>query len=145
MKTIAERQAQVIEEFSKLSNWGERYKLLIQKGKALPDLPEDKKTADALVKGCQSQVWLHASLDENKNMVLQADSDALLVKGIVALLLEVFSPASPKEILSSDVKFIEQIGLGEHLTPSRANGLMAMIKQIKYFATAFALLESRGL
>ena len=111
----------------------------------MPDLPEDKKTADALVKGCQSQVWLHASLDENKNMVLQADSDALLVKGIVALLLEVFSPASPKEILSSDVKFIEQIGLGEHLTPSRANGLMAMIKQIKYFATAFALLESRGL
>jgi len=141
---MTERQNDIVKEFASLSNWEERYKKLIQKGKALPDLPEELKTPEALVKGCQSQVWLHASLDEDKNMILRADSDALLVKGIVALLLEVFSGASPQEVLKGDLKFIEQIGLGEHLTPSRANGLFAMIKQIKYFAAAFSMMSSQA-
>jgi cysteine desulfuration protein SufE len=140
MTTVMERQQKIIQEFSAISSWEERYKKLIEKGKALPELPPDLKTAEALVKGCQSQVWLHASLDENKNMVLRADSDALLVKGLVALLLDVFSEAPPKEVLAAPVTFVEEIGLGQHLTPSRANGLFSMIKQIKYFAAAFSMM-----
>lgn len=134
--TVEERQKRIVEEFSQLSSWEDRYKKLIERGKKLPALPEELKTPEALVKGCQSQVWLHASMDHGK-MQLKADSDALLVKGLVSLLLEVFSDAPPKEVLDSKVTFVEEIGLGSHLTPSRANGLFSMIKQIKYFATAF--------
>lgn len=134
--SIDERQSRIVEEFSKLSSWEERYKKLIERGKKLPPLPDELKTPEALVKGCQSQVWLHASMNDGK-MLLRADSDALLVKGLISLLLEVFSDAPPKDVLDSKVTFVEEIGLGNHLTPSRANGLFSMIKQIKYFATAF--------
>lgn len=133
---VAEKQKQIVEEFKEVSSWEERYKKLIERGKKLPALPEELKTPESLVKGCQSQVWLHASMDSGR-MQLRADSDALLVKGLVSILLEVFSDAPPKEVLDSKVTFVEDIGLGSHLTPSRANGLFSMIKQIKYFALAF--------
>lgn len=135
--TLLERQHSIVEEFSRFSSWEGRYKRLIERGKNLKSLPEDLKTSEALVKGCQSQVWLHARLDEKGRILFQADSDALLVKGLVSLLLEVFQLATPEEVLETPVTFIEEIGLGDHLTPSRANGLFAMIKQIKYFALAF--------
>lgn len=142
--SVIERQKKIVAEFSEISSWEDRYKKIIQRGKALEDLPDSLKTSEALVKGCQSQVWLHASMGEDGLMHLKADSDALLVKGLVALLLEVFNEAPPKEVLEAQVTFVEEIGLGSHLTPSRANGLVSMIKQIKYFATAFQMLAMRS-
>lgn len=142
--SLIERQKKIVDEFSEISSWEERYKKIIQRGKALEDLPESLKTSEALVKGCQSQVWLHASMDENGLMRLKADSDALLVKGLVSLLLEIFNETPPKEVLEAQVTFVEEIGLGSHLTPSRANGLVSMIKQIKYFATAFHMMSMRS-
>ncbi len=140
--TIAERQNRIIDEFKDISSWEDRYKKLIERGKKLESLPEELKTEESLVKGCQSQVWLHAHMEQDQ-MILRADSDALLVKGLVSLLLEVFSKANPQDVLKSDLKFIEEIGLGTHLTPSRANGLFSMVKQIKYFAAAFEMLKNR--
>ncbi len=138
---LSDRQRKIVEEFSQIENWEERYKKLIERGKNLRPLPEELKTKESLVKGCQSQVWLHAKVDHQGMMVIQADSDALLVKGLVSLVLEVFSKAPPKEILEEKVTFIEDIGLGSHLTPSRTNGLFSMIKQIKYFAAAFHMMN----
>lgn len=136
---MKQRQQAVIAEFSGLADWEDRYKKLIELGKVLPELPENKKLEDFKVKGCQSQVWIHARL-EGGRVIFEADSDALLVRGLVALLLRVYSDATPKEILETHPDFVKEIGLESKLSPSRANGLFSMVKQMKYYAMAFASL-----
>lgn len=136
MKTINEIQDEVIEEFSGFDDWMDRYSLLIDLGNELPPLPEDKKTDQNLIDGCQSKVWIDARMEDGK-MILAGDSDAILVKGIVALLLKVLSGHTPQEVLDADLYFIGQTGLQEHLSPTRSNGLFAMVKQIKMYALAF--------
>lgn len=137
MKTIDELQEEVIEEFSDFDDWMDKYQLLIDLGNELEPLDEKYKTESNLIDGCQSRVWLQADLIDGK-MVLQAESDALIVKGIVALLIRVLSGHSPQEVLNADLYFIEQIGLKEHLSPTRSNGLLAMLKQIKMYALVFS-------
>ena len=134
--TINEIQDEVIEEFSSFTDWMDKYQLLIDLGNELEPLDEKYKTESNLIDGCQSRVWLQADLIDGK-MVLQAESDALIVKGIVALLIRVLSGHSPQEVLHADLYFIEQIGLKEHLSPTRSNGLLAMLKQIKMYALVF--------
>lgn len=144
MSSLIERQKQLVDEFSQLSSWENRYKRLIAIGKELPELPEEKRLEDYKVKGCQSQVWLLAHLDENKKIQFVADSDAMIVRGLVALLLRVYSDATPDEILSTPPDFVKEMGFEANLSPSRANGLFSMIKQIMYYATAFkSLLASQ--
>lgn len=137
---LSERQKQVVSDFAGLSDWEDRYKKLIALGKALPDLDDSKKTEDSKVKGCQSQVWMHARLDGGK-VIFEADSDALLVRGLVALLLKVYSGCTPDEIISTPPDFVKEIGLESKLSPSRANGLFSMIKQMKYYAMAFKAMQ----
>jgi cysteine desulfuration protein SufE len=145
MNTIQERQAKVIADFSVFTQWEDRYKKIIEMGKALPELSEDLKTEQNIVKGCQSQVWLHATLNAQGQVVLQGDSDALIVKGLVALLLSVYSGSTPQEILSTPPEFLKALGFEGNLSPSRANGLHSMLKQIKNYAMAFDyLLKSRN-
>lgn len=136
MTSVADRQRQIVYEFQGLESWEERYKKLIEFGKAMPELPASKKLEDYKVKGCQSQVWMHARL-EGDRVVFEADSDALLVRGLVALLLRVYSSATPAEILATPPDFVKEIGLESKLSPSRANGLFSMIKQMKFYAMAF--------
>lgn len=136
--TIKEKQQQLVDEFAFLDDWEQKYEYIIDLGKELKGLPEDKKTPENLIKGCQSQVWIDAEFKEGK-LFFNADSDGILPKGIVSLLVSVYSGHSTDEILDSDFKFIEEIGLQEFLSPSRANGLMAMTKQIKFYAVAFHL------
>lgn len=131
-----ERQQAIVAEFQGLLDWEARYRKLIELGKALPDLPDEKKAEDFKIRGCQSQVWMHARL-ENGRVIFEADSDALLVRGLVALLLRVYSDATPAEILTTAPDFVREIGLESKLSPSRANGLFAMIKQMKFYAMAF--------
>ena len=133
---ISERQSQIVAEFAGLASWEDRYKKLIDLGKALPHLPDEKKIEDFKVKGCQSQVWIHAHVQDGR-VIFEADSDALLVRGLVALLLRVYSGATPAEILKTPPDFVREIGLESKLSPSRANGLFSMIKQMKYYAMAF--------
>lgn len=135
--TINEIQDEVIEEFSSFTDWMDKYQLLIDLGNELEPLDEKYKTESNLIDGCQSRVWLQADLIDGK-MMLQAESDALIVKGIVALLIRVLSGHSPQEVLHADLYFIEQIGLKEHLSPTRSNGLLAMLKQIKMYALVFS-------
>ena len=135
--TINEIQDEVIEEFSSFTDWMDKYQLLIDMGNELEPLDEKYKTESNLIDGCQSRVWLQADLIDGK-MVLQAESDALIVTGIVALLIRVLSGHSPQEVLHADLYFIEQIGLKEHLSPTRSNGLLAMLKQIKMYALVFS-------
>jgi len=134
--TIKEIQEEIIDEFSMFDDWMERYEYLISLGKSLPLINPNHKTEDNIIKGCQSKVWVHGELDGDK-VVYTADSDAILTKGLVALLLRVFSGRTPKEIISADMDFIDEIGLKEHLSPTRANGLVSMIKQLKLYAVAF--------
>ena len=136
METIEERQQEVIEEFSLFEDWMQRYEHMIDLGKTLPLIAPAYKTEDNIIKGCQSKVWVHAELEAD-NLVFTADSDALITKGIIAILIRVFSGQSPKAILAADTEFINKIGLKEHLSPTRANGLVSMIKQIKMYAVAF--------
>lgn len=144
MSIIQDRQQKLINDFSAFSQWEDRYKKIIELGKSLPEMPESMKTADNIVKGCQSQVWLFASLNEDGTMHLVGDSDALIVKGLVALLLNVYSDASPSEILVTPPEFLRALGFEGNLSPSRANGLHSMLKQIKLYATAFDyLLKSK--
>lgn len=140
---LLDRERAVVTEFAGLADWEERYKKLIEFGKALPELPDDKKLEDYKVKGCQSQVWMHAHLSDGR-VVFEADSDALLVRGLVALLLRVYSGATPEEILNTPPDFIREIGLESKLSPSRANGLFSMIKQMKFYAMAFQAMAARG-
>ena len=135
--TINEIQDEVIEQLSSFTAWMDKYQLLIDLGNELEPLDEKYKTESNLIDGCQSRVWLQADLIDGK-MVLQAESDALIVKGIVALLIRVLSGHSPQEVLHADLYFIEQIGLKEHLSPTRSNGLLAMLKQIKMYALVFS-------
>ncbi|WP_234109450.1 MULTISPECIES: SufE family protein [Chryseobacterium] len=136
--TIKEKQQQLVDEFAFLEDWEQKYEYIIDLGKELKGLPEEKKTPENLIKGCQSQVWIDADFKDGK-LFFNADSDGILPKGIVSLLISVYSGHSTDEILDSDFKFIEDIGLQEFLSPSRANGLMAMTKQIKFYAVAFQL------
>lgn len=136
--TIQEKQENLVEEFTFMDDWEQKYEYIIDLGKELKGLPEDKKTTENLIKGCQSQVWIDAEMREDK-LYFNADSDGILPKGIVAMLVSVYSGHSTQEILDSDFQFIEQIGLQEFLSPSRANGLMAMTKQMKFYAAAYQL------
>ena len=135
--SIEELQQQVVEEFQDYDDWMDRYQLLIDIGSEQEPLPEKEKNESNLIDGCQSRVWLTAALDESGNVVFQAESDALIVKGIVTLLIRVLSGHTPDEILNADLHFIEDIGLREHLSPTRSNGLRAMLKQMKLYAMAF--------
>jgi len=134
--SIKEIQEEIIDEFSMFEDWMERYEYIIELGKDLPLIEDLYKIEDNLIKGCQSKVWLHADIVAD-NIVFTADSDAILTKGIVALLVRVLSNQSPKEILGADLFFINEIGLTEHLSPTRANGLLAMVKQLKLYALAY--------
>ena len=134
--TIKEIQEEIIEEFSMFDDWMERYEYIIELGKSIPMIDQQYQTDDNTIKGCQSKVWLHAE-ENNGKIEFTANSDAILTKGIIALLLRVFSKKTPQEILNADASFIDEIGLKEHLSPTRANGLLAMIKQLKLYALAF--------
>jgi cysteine desulfuration protein SufE len=136
--TIKEIQREVVEEFAFMDDWEQKYEYIIDLGKELHGLPEDKKNDENLIKGCQSKVWIDAEFNEGK-LYFNADSDGILPKGIVALLVRIYNGHSTQEILDSDFEFISEIGLQEFLSPSRANGLMAMTKQIKFYAVAFQL------
>lgn len=133
--TIKEIQEEIVDEFLMFDDWMERYEYIIELGKSLPLIQEQYKLEENLIKGCQSKVWLHSELQDDK-IIFTADSDAILTKGIVALLLRVFSEQSPKDIVAANTDFIDQIGLQEHLSPTRANGLVSMLKQIKLYAIA---------
>jgi len=134
--TINEKQDEIIEEFSAFDDWMDKYSLLIEMGNEMNSFDEAHRKDQNLIEGCQSKVWLHAELNDGK-IEFQGDSDAIIVKGIVALLLRVLSGHTPDEILDADLYFIDKIGLKEHLSPTRSNGLVAMIKQIKAYALAF--------
>ena len=136
--TINELQDEVIEEFSDFTDWMDKYQLLIDLGNEQKPLDERYKTESNLIDGCQSRVWLQADLVDGK-IVLTAESDALIVKGIIALLIRVLSGHTPQEILDADLYFIERIGLREHLSPTRSNGLLAMVKQIRMYALAYQM------
>ena len=139
--TINELQDNVIEEFSAFDDWMDKYALLIDLGNSLAPLDEKYKTESNLIEGCQSRVWLPADYQDGK-IIFQGDSDAVIVKGIVSLLIGVLSDHTPQEILDADLYFIERIGLKEHLSPTRSNGLVAMVKQMHLYAVAFQALNS---
>jgi len=135
--TIQEIQNEIVDEFSMFDDWMQRYEYIIDLGKALPLIDEQYKTEDNIIKGCQSKVWVHAEENDGK-IVFTADSDAILTKGIIAILIRTFSNQNPTDILDANTDFIDEIGLKEHLSPTRANGLVSMIKQIKMYALAFS-------
>lgn len=139
--TINELQDEVIEEFSEFTDWMDKYQLLIDLGNNLEPLDEKYKTESNLIDGCQSRVWLQADYEDGV-IKLQAESDALIVKGIIALLIRVVGNHTPDEILQSELYFIERIGLKDHLSPTRSNGLLAMVKQVRMYALAFKAKES---
>ncbi|TDU43347.1 cysteine desulfuration protein SufE [Gelidibacter sediminis] len=134
--TIEAIQEDLIDEFSMFEDWEERYQYMIDLGKTLPLIDEQYKTQDNIIKGCQSKVWVHAEMKDDK-VVFTADSDAIITKGIIAILIRVFSNQEPKDIIAADTDFIDAIGLKEHLSPTRANGLVSMIKQLKMYAIAY--------
>jgi len=134
--TIEEVQNEIIDEFSMFEDWEERYQYMIDLGKTLPLIDEKYKNEDHIIKGCQSKVWVHANMDDDK-VKFTADSDAIITKGIIAILIRVFSNQHPKAIIDADTEFIDKIGLKEHLSPTRANGLVSMIKQLKMYAIAY--------
>ena len=140
MEPINEVQDEIIEEFSGFDDWMDKYQLLIDMGSGQEPLPEEYKTEQNLIDGCQSRVWLQADYREGR-VVFRAESDALIVKGIVDLLVRVLSGHTPQEILDADLYFIDRIGLKEHLSPTRSNGLVAMLKQMKMYALAFKAKE----
>jgi cysteine desulfuration protein SufE len=134
--TIKEIQAEIVSEFSMFDDWMQRYEYIIELGKNLPLIKEEFKTEENIIKGCQSKVWLQGE-QKDDTVVFTADSDAILTKGIIAILIRVFSNQNPADILEADMDFIDEIGLKEHLSPTRANGLVSMIKNIKMYALAF--------
>ena len=137
MNTIKEKQEEIIEEFNSFDDWMDRYQLLIDLGSEQPPLEEQYKSDDNLIEGCQSRVWLQADLMPDGTVRFLAESDALIVKGIVSLLVKVYSGHTPDEILDNEPYFVEAIGLKEHLSPTRSNGLVSMIKQMRMYALAF--------
>lgn len=134
--TIQETQAEIVAEFSMFDDWMERYEYIIELGKSLPVISEQFKTEENSIKGCQSKVWVHANQEKDK-LFFTADSDAILTKGIIAILIRAFSNQSASAILEANTDFIDEIGLKEHLSPTRANGLVSMIKKIKMYALAY--------
>ncbi|MGE0561277.1 MAG: SufE family protein [Flavobacteriales bacterium] len=134
--TIKEKQEEIVEEFALFDEWMDKYEHIIELGKDLPLIDDKYKVEENLIKGCQSRVWLHAELVDGK-INFTADSDAIITKGIVGLIIRVFSGHTPKEITETELFFIDQIGLQEHLSPTRSNGLLSMLKQIKMYALAF--------
>ncbi len=141
--SIQEIERQLISEFTHLSSWEDRYKLIIEKGKKLLPMPEEYKTDEYKVRGCQSQVWLHSELDSDGKIQFQADSDALIVKGLVALLLQVYSGQKPQDILQFKPEFLQTLGFAQNLSPNRTNGLMSMIKQIQNYAIVYAYAQNQ--
>ena len=135
--TIENLQQNLIEDFSFFEDWTQRYEYMIELSKGLEKMDEQMKNDKNIIKGCQSKVWLHAELNEGKIKFL-ADSEAIITRGIIAILLTIYNNRTPQEIIESDTNFIEKIGLKEHLSPNRANGLYSMIKQIKFYAIAFS-------
>lgn len=136
MESIKNIQEEIVDEFSMFEDWMQRYEYMIDLGKSLPLIEEAYKTDQNLIKGCQSKVWLHAELDDDK-ILFTADSDAIITKGIVAILIRSFTNQKPQAIIDADTQFIDEIGLKEHLSPTRANGLVSMVKQIKMYALAY--------
>ena len=136
MESIQEKQNQIIDEFNFFQDWSEKYQYLIDLGKSLPDFDQNNRVDSNLINGCQSKVWLNSSFNDNI-VIFEADSDAIISKGIISLLIRVFSGHNPKDILEADIDFIEKIGLNSHLSQTRANGLLSMIKQIKIYALAY--------
>jgi cysteine desulfuration protein SufE len=134
--TISEKQDQIIEEFGAYTDWMDKYAYLIELGNSLAPLDDKEKVAENLIKGCQSRVWLDAQLKEDR-IILNADSDAILTKGLIYMLIKVLSNHTPEEIINANLYFIDKVGLKEHLSPTRSNGLLAMVKQIKMYALAF--------
>jgi len=134
--TIKERQEEIVDEFSMFEDWMDKYEYIISLGKDLPIIDEADKSDDNLIRGCQSRVWLAAKLNDGK-IQFTADSDAIITKGIISLMINVFNNSKPEEIINSDLFFVDEIGLKEHLSPTRSNGLVSMIKQIKMYAIAF--------
>ena len=134
---IEQRQQELIAEFADIEDWMDRYGYIIDLGNALPEIDESKKIPQNLIEGCQSRVWLDAELDNEGKVQFTADSDAIIVKGIISLLISVLNGHTPDEILEADLHFIDDIGLGEHLSPTRSNGLLAMVKQMRMYAMAF--------
>jgi len=133
MNTIKEIQEEIVDEFALFDEWMDKYEHLIELGKDLEIIAEENKTEENLIKGCQSRVWLHAKLEGDK-VIFTADSDAIITKGIVALMIRAFTNQTPKDIAEASLDFIDEIGLKEHLSPTRSNGLLAMVKQIKMYA-----------
>jgi cysteine desulfuration protein SufE len=140
---IEEKINKLKSQFASLQNWEEKYEKLIELGKKWPGLPDDLKIEDLKVKGCQSQVWIKAEMTPDKKIKFRGDSDALLVRGLVAIVLSVYSDETPQTILSTDPVFLKEMGFDAGLSPSRSNGLYSMIKQVKYYATAFQYLLSK--
>ena len=136
--TINETQDEIIEEFELFDDWADKYEYIIDLGKKLKGLPEAQKTEDNIIKGCQSRVWLNARKDENQ-LIFEADSEAIIVKGLVNMLIRVLSGHSPKEIAESDLYFMDKIGMSSHLAQTRSNGLASMVKQMKNYAIAYSL------
>ena len=136
--TIDIRQAHIIEEFDMFPDWMEKYEHIIELGKELDPIDESKKLDENLIKGCQSRVWLSAELNDKGKVIFTADSDAIITKGLVALMIRVLSDAEPMEIASADLRFLEVIGLNAHLSPTRSNGLLSMVKQMKMYGLAFS-------
>ena len=140
--TIKEIQQNIIEDFSMFDDWMDRYAMLIEMGKECPIIDEQYRNDQYLINGCQSRVWLHAELKDGK-VYYTADSDAVITKGIINLLIKVFSGQTPKDILSADLSFLDEIGLKEHLSPTRSNGLLSMVKQMLLYAEAFKSIENQ--
>lgn len=134
--TIRNIQEEIIDEFSMFEDWEERYQYMIDLGKELPLIDPQHKTESHIIKGCQSKVWVHAEMEDDK-VIFTADSDAIITKGIIAILIRAFSNQHPKDIIEANTDFIDKIGLKEHLSPTRANGLVSMIKQLKMYAIAY--------
>lgn len=141
--TIEQQQNQIIEEFSEIDDWMDRYAMIIDLGNNLPQIDDTLKTPDRVIEGCQSRVWLDAKLTPDGNVRFTADSDAIIVKGIISLLIQVLNDHTPDEILNADLHFIDDIGLAQHLSPTRSNGLLAMVKQMKAYAIAFKAMQTK--
>ncbi len=142
--TINDKQDEIIEEFSGLDDWMDRYGMIIDMGNSLSPIDEKYKTPEHLIEGCQSRVWVNAELSPEGKVIFTADSDAIIVKGIISMLVDVLSGHTPQEILDADLYFIDRVGLSEHLSPTRSNGLLAMVKQMRLYAMAFKALQEKA-
>lgn len=140
--TINELQDEIVDEFAEIDDWMDRYACIIDMGNQLDEMPQEFNTPEFLIEGCQSRAWLHAELDNNGRIVYKADSDALIVKGIISMLLKVLSGHTPQEIMNADLYFIDKIGLAENLSPTRSNGLAALLKQMRLYAIAYNAKEN---